>query len=142
MVITVGAYPDVLPADGKSTAFIVAKVTDEKGNPLSGREVQFTSDGGQILVRKAKTDGQGIVLSRLCSEKLPKGKKKIVTIKAKTNPEAETTVTLDGSLTPLSTSSSSGSVSVFCLSFGGLTLPISKVWFAAVVEEALQVLQA
>jgi len=113
LVITVGAYPDVLPADGRSTAFIVAKVTDEKGNPLSGREVQFTSDGGQILVRKAKTDGQGIVLSRLCSEKLPKGKKKIVTIKAKTNPEAETTVTLDGSLTPLSTSSSSGSVSVF-----------------------------
>ncbi len=34
LIITVGDYPDVLPADGKSTVFIVAKVTDEKGKPM------------------------------------------------------------------------------------------------------------
>jgi len=51
IVITVGAYPDILLADGKSTAFIIAKVSDEKGKPLSGKEVKFSSDGGEILGR-------------------------------------------------------------------------------------------
>jgi len=50
LMITVGAYPEVLPADGKSTAFIVAKVTDETGKPLVGKEVLFWADGGQVLV--------------------------------------------------------------------------------------------
>jgi hypothetical protein len=103
MVIIVGAYPEVLPADGKSTAFIVAKVTDEKGKPIAGREIRFSSDGGKILVLRAKTDSQGIAFSRICSEKLPKGQKKIVRIKAKTNPEGETSVLMDGSLSPSST---------------------------------------
>ena len=87
-----------MPADGKSTAFIVAKVTDEKGKPLAGKEVLFSANGGQVLVRKAVTDGQGLAISRLCSERLPKGKKKIVRIKAKTNPEGETSVLMDGNL--------------------------------------------
>ncbi|MCS3918459.1 hypothetical protein Q2T83_18200 [Fervidibacter sacchari] len=37
-----------------------------------------------------------LALSRLCSERLPEGQKKVVTVKAKTNPEAQTTLILDG----------------------------------------------
>ncbi|MFA0743187.1 MAG: hypothetical protein DFNUSKGM_003321, partial [Candidatus Fervidibacter sacchari] len=115
MVIIVGAYPEVLPADGKSTAFIVAKVTDEKGKPIAGKEISFSSNGGKILVSKAKTDIQGIAFSRICSEVLPKGQKKMVKVKAKVNPEAETDVLFDGSLSSNSTFSitSSASVSVY-----------------------------
>ena len=106
IVITVGAYPDVLPADGKSTAFIVAKVTNEKGKPLSGRDVSFVSTGGRILIKEAKTNEQGITFSRLLSEPLGKGEKKVVRVRAKTNPEAETEVVLVGGET-LTISSSS-----------------------------------
>ena len=80
IVITVGAYPQVLPADGKSTAFIVAKVTDEKGKPIAGKEVVFSSTGGQILVKRVRTNEQGLAFSRICSDLLQKGQRKVVKV--------------------------------------------------------------
>ena len=111
MVITVGAYPDVLPADGKSTAFIVAKVTDEKGNPLPGKTVRFSADGGKLLVPQALTDETGVALSRVCSEGLKKGQRKVVTVKAKTNPEVQTQVVMDGNLAQVTSANYSTHIS-------------------------------
>jgi hypothetical protein len=113
IVITVGAYPQVLPADGKSTAFIVAKVTDEKGKPIAGKEVVFSSTGGQILVKRVRTDEQGLAFSRICSDLLQKGQRKVVKVRAKVNPEAETEVTFDGNMV-LTLNTSNVSVYAFC----------------------------
>ncbi|MDW8028557.1 MAG: Ig-like domain-containing protein [Armatimonadota bacterium] len=113
LIIAVGAYPDVLPADGKSTAFIVAKVTDEKGNSVVGKEVRFASDGGKLLVSRSVTDERGVALSRLCSEVLPEGKKKFVKVVAKTNPEVETTILMYGGSSFSTTSGSNASLSVW-----------------------------
>jgi hypothetical protein len=112
IIITVGAYPEVLPTDGKSTAFIVAKVMDEKGNPLSGRFVNFSTNGGNLLVRQTETDGNGIALSRICSEVLRKGIRKIVTIKAKVNPEAQTQIIIDGNINQVTFSNYSTHISI------------------------------
>jgi len=113
IVITVGAYPEVLPADGKSTSFIVAKVTDEKGKPIAGKEVMFSSTGGQILVKRVRTNEQGLAFSRICSELLQKGQRKVVKIRAKVNPEAEIEVIFDGDMV-LTLNTSNVSVYAFC----------------------------
>jgi hypothetical protein len=113
IIITVGAYPEVLPADGKSTAFIVAKVTDEKGKPIAGKEVSFSSTGGQVLVKAVKTDEQGLAFSRICSELLQKGQRKVVKVRAKVNPEAEAEVIFDGDMV-LTLDTSNVSVYAFC----------------------------
>jgi len=88
-------------------------VTDEKGNAVAGKEVRFFADGGRLLISRAVTDSQGLAFSRLCSEVLPKGQRKVVRVRARTNPEAETAVLIDGSVSASTTSSSNASLSVW-----------------------------
>ncbi|WP_456333323.1 hypothetical protein [Fervidibacter sacchari] len=54
-----------------------------------------------------------LALSRLCSERLPKGQKKVLTVKAKTNLEAQTTLILDGSASSFSPAGDNASLSVW-----------------------------
>jgi hypothetical protein len=140
IIITVGAYPEVLPADGKSTAFIVAKVTDEKGKPLSGKVVKFSSNGGNLLIRQAETDENGMALSRICSEVLGKGVKKIVTVKAKVNPEAQTQIIIDGNINQVTFSNYSTHISIaWCPNMNAGTKGIVCSQGSAVIGGSAQV---
>jgi hypothetical protein len=44
--IAVTAYPTILPADGVSTASIMAYVTDQYGNPAASKTVSWANDSG------------------------------------------------------------------------------------------------
>ncbi|MCL5283616.1 MAG: Ig-like domain-containing protein [Armatimonadetes bacterium] len=64
--ISLSATPDTLNADGRSTAQIVATVTDANGLPISGRSVEFQrlSGGGSLMPETIVTDRNGQVRAR------------------------------------------------------------------------------
>jgi len=63
---TLGNPITTLPADGKTNAVIKAKVLDAQGNPVSGREVKFSTSLGDVTP-SALTNAQGIATARFSS---------------------------------------------------------------------------
>lgn len=56
--MSVTASPQTLPATG-GTATVIANVSDQQGNPISGVSVTFSTDAGTLAVTSAVTDSYG-----------------------------------------------------------------------------------
>ncbi len=70
---TVTALPEIIVADGSSTAEIVVTLLDSNGNPVSGKTVQINSDRGvtdNIIQPSGVTDANGIARGTISSSTL------------------------------------------------------------------------
>ncbi|HED40314.1 MAG TPA: DUF11 domain-containing protein, partial [Chromatiales bacterium] len=70
---TVSALPEIIVADGSSTAEIVVTLLDSNGNPVSGKTVQINSDRGatdNIIQPSGVTDANGIARGTISSSTL------------------------------------------------------------------------
>lgn len=104
------AVPDLVPADGTSTAALGAKILDTWKNPVSGRGVTFASSrGGSDLITQPSeaTGGLGIAFGSISS-----------TV-ASVPGQASTFATITGTVTGVGAIATTGSVTFFGSPGGG-----------------------
>ncbi len=65
--MTIGRSETSILANGSSTAYITASVTDTLGNPVIGTEIEFSTDAGTLSESTVNTDTEGLASVTLTS---------------------------------------------------------------------------
>lgn len=67
--LTLSTGSQSIPADGESSTFVRASVTDTSGNPVEGITVDFTTSEGELDQKTTTTNARGIAEVRLTASK-------------------------------------------------------------------------